>query len=626
MRLFQKPIAQPQSSVEGISRLVRLWILEMTTRAGSGHPTSSLSAVELMTVLFSRGLFRYDIDRPDLSFNDRLIFSKGHASPLFYALWAVARGINPEELLTYRQFGSRLEGHPTRAFPFTEVPTGSLGQGLGVGVGMAISAKFLDHTDNHVVVLMGDGEIAEGSVWEAAQIAAYYQLSSLIAIVDASRLGQSGQTMEGRNIYAYAARFEAFGWRVVTVEDGHNPTEVEQAYLFALDKKNCSQPTVIIASTVKGKGVPFLEDAKDWHGKALDREQFDQAVREIGTVDPSLRIVLANPVVKKQQISSTQVTLSFSPHVFTRGEMASVRKVYGTTIAFLAAQSPHVVMLDAEVGNSTFALDFKKYFPDRFFQMFIAEQNMVSVATALARRGKSVYMSTFGAFLTRAFDQLRMAQYAEIPLVIVGSHPGVAIGADGASQMALEDIAMMRTLHKSCVFYPSDAVSMQAILRETINTKTLTYIRATRGDVPVLYDANETFPRGGSKVLRRTDSDQVTMVAAGVTLHEALRASDALKQEKIFARVVDLYSIKPIDRPTLIECAKETSNIIVVEDHYPEGGIADAVREALSLERVRVHSLAVRKTPRSGSSQELLSYEGIDSISLQAMIRELAKI
>lgn len=615
-----------------IAARLRRWSLEMTTRAGSGHPTSSLSAVELMVVLFfdESDFFRFDIGNPEDIRNDRLIFSKGHASPLYYALWAMAGAIDVEELKTYRKFQSRLEGHPTRAFPYTEVPTGSLGQGLGAGMGMALGLKYLYTWKSpedlpNVFVLLGDSELAEGSVWEAMQLAAYYKLQNLIAIIDVNRLGQRGETMQGWDIQTIAKKFEAFGWRTILVEDGHAAQELQTAYRNALGSRfgNGSgedmRPVAVIARTVKGKGVSFLENHNGWHGKTLSLEELDVALAEIHD-DEGGFVLKSRALPKCDQPQNISIASDFHKTElealsFSKGEMVAVRKVYGKTLAEIAGDISNIVVLDAEVSNSTFSQDFQKKYPSRFFEMFIAEQNMVSAAVGLARCGWLPFVSTFGAFFSRAFDQIRMAAYAKVPMVLVGSHVGVSIGEDGASQMALEDIAMMRSIWGSTVLYPSDAVSMRALLREASKQKFgVTYVRMTRAETPVLYAMNEKFPIGGSKILRKSEKDSMTIVVAGSTVHEALKAYEmALREKGIFVRIIDLYSIQPIDIRTLREAARETGKIIVVEDHLAHGGIADAVREALAEDACTVISLAVRKVPMSGKPEELLHYEAIDA-------------
>lgn len=635
--------------LRNIGKWLRKRILEMTTDAGSGHLTSSLSAVELMSALFfdESGFFRYDIQNPEDENNDRLIFSKGHASPLYYALWAVAGAIDVEELKTFRKFGGRLEGHPTRAFPFTEVPTGSLGQGLAVGVGEALvishsplATRYVKYEDQEggfqesssknrvprIFVLLGDSELAEGSVWEAAQIASHYHLGNITVIVDVNRLGQSNVTMDGWDIEKIAHKFEAFGWRALCV-DGHNIGEISSAYRSVYLEQRI--PTVILAKTMKGKGVSFLEDREGWHGKALSGEECEKALLEIGDTDNNVRGVLQKPMTHDPQPTTEQKILNIKYKILNIGERVAPRSVYGKALAEVAGENNRIVALDAEVKNSTYAVDFEKVFPDRFFEMFIAEQTMVGVATGIARRGYIPFVSTFSAFFSRAFDQIRMASYADVPIVCVGSHCGVSIGEDGASQMGLEDIAMFRAILESVVLYPADAVSMRACVRLATEQKSITYIRSTRAEVPVLYGENEKFFIGGSKILHESKKDSATIVASGITVHEALRAYDILQKEGISACVIDVYSIKPIDVKTLRKAAQETGKIIVVEDHFAEGGLADAVQSAVNGERVtensgiQVLSLAVRKRPKSGKSEELLCYEEIDAEAIAQGIREV---
>jgi len=674
---------------ERLNKLIRYWILEMTTEAGSGHPTSSLSAVEIMTTLMFTStrtdtdntqtntensesvFFRYDINNPENPNNDRLIFSKGHASPLYYALWAAAGAIRPEELLEFRKFGSRLEGHPTRAFPFTEVPTGSLGQGLGVGLGIALASRGhirtecgliqneenreqrtenrkqrmedekqnraegdseiqqeITHHSLHAThripkafVLLGDSEMAEGSVWEAVQLAAHYKCNNLIGILDVNRLGQRGETMYGHDIESYKQKLEAFGWCAVCV-DGHESEEISQAYKQAMQETE--RPTMIIAKTMKGKGVSFLENENGWHGKALSEEEFERAKEELGEIHFNVRGKIQQSVMSNQQsvVQNQQSDSSYELQVtnYKLQNMIATRKVYGKALIEIGKKNENIVVLDAEVSNSTYAAGFQEVFPERFFEMFIAEQNMISTAVGMARREKIPFVSSFGAFLTRAFDQIRMAQYAGVNMVVVGSHVGVSIGEDGASQMGLEDLAVFRSLLKSTVLYPSDAVSMMKLTELASENKGITYVRTTRAETPVLYSENEQFVVGGSKTLKESEEDQVTLVTAGVTLPEALKAAEELNKEDIHVRVIDLYSVKPVDVETLKKAAHETRSIITIEDHYPEGGVGAAVREALADVRSNVHSLAVTKIPRSGTPEELLRYEDIDA---QAIVRKV---
>lgn len=605
------------NDLEQIARLIRYYILSATTAAGSGHPTSSLSAVELMTALFFGGFFRYDADHPDHPNNDRIIFSKGHASPLFYALWTVADRITEQELMTMRKFGSRLEGHPTVTFPFTEAATGSLGQGLSIGVGMALNAKYVDKLPYRTFVLLGDSEMAEGSQWEAIQIAAHYRLDNLIGIIDVNRLGQRGETMYGHDLDAYRKRISAFGWKTFVI-DGHALEQILDAYRKATKVKG--RPSVIIAKTIKGKGFPFLEDKDGWHGKAPKREEYERALEEFGQVDTTIRVALPKPVSKRPEtpIPRPCEALSYAPD-----KPVATRRAYGNALARLFPSFPDIVVLDAEVCNSTFSEIFKEKYPDRFFEMYVAEQNMVGTALGFSRRGKIPFVSTFAAFFTRAFDQIRMSQYSGPNIKFCGSHAGVSIGEDGPSQMGLEDLAMFRAILDSVVLYPSDAVSTERLVEEAAKYRGLVYMRTTRADTPILYTPRDSFRIGGSVVLRKSDRDRATVIAAGITVHEALAAWEALHREGIPVRVIDLYSIKPIDEETLLAAARDTGILITVEDHFAEGGIGESVRSALATVRVSVHSLAVRKMPKSGKPAELLDYEGI---SREAIIRKVRDV
>lgn len=604
-----------QQHLQTISTLMRRWILTSTSQAGSGHPTSSLSAVELMAGLFFGGHFRFDVDNPDHPNNDRLIFSKGHASPLLYALWAAAGQIPEDDLMTYRDFGSPLEGHPTSRFRFAEAATGSLGQGLSIGVGMALNAKYLDQLPYRTYVLLGDSEMAEGSQWEAMQIAAHYQLNNLVGILDVNRLGQRGETMYGHDLAAYQQRVDAFGWHTILVEDGHDHAQVCQAYESATEVQD--RPVMIIAKTVKGKGVSFLADKDGWHGKALDDEQLQDALNELGEVDHSLRGEIVQPADEAPRKPEAQQA---DPLDYEMGDELPTRDAYGNALRRLAPQLPEMVALDGEVCNSTRAQFFRDEHPDRFFEMYIAEQNMVGAALGLSLRGKLPFVSTFAAFLTRAFDQIRMSRHSDPNLKFAGSHAGVSIGEDGPSQMGLEDIAMFRTVVDSVVLYPCDAVSTERLVEAMAQHEGISYLRTTRGATPVIYENDEQFPIGGCKVLHHSDEDQATVVAAGVTLHEALEAYESLLREDIRIRVIDLYSVKPIDQETLREAAQATGLIVTVEDHYAEGGLGEAVRSAVAEMDVRVRGLAVRKRPRSGTPDEMLDDQGI---SARAIVEEI---
>lgn len=603
--------------LEKITRLIRYYILTSTTEAGSGHPTSSLSAAELMVGLVFGGFFRFDADRPGHPNNDRLIFSKGHAAPLLYALWAVAGMVTEDELKTLRRFGSPLEGHPTRAFPYTEAATGSLGQGLSIGIGIALSAKYLDRLPYRTYVLLGDSEMAEGSQWEAVQIAAHYRLDNLVGIIDVNRLGQRGETMYGHDIKAYERRISAFGWETISV-DGHSLQEILAAYEDALAVKE--RPVMIIARTVKGKGVSFIEDRDGWHGRALSREELGRALAELGPVDGNIRARIPKPEDLEPDAPGHQPA---PPLSYKIGEKVSTRRAYGNALKRLYPSFPDMVVLDAEVGNSTFAEIFKKSRPDRFFEMYISEQCMAGAAVGLSLRGKIPFVSTFAAFHTRAYDQIRMSRYSEANIKFCGSHAGVSIGEDGVSQMGLEDIAMFRAVLDSVVLYPADAVSAERLVEEAARHKGIVYIRTTRMDTPVIYGPEERFFIGGSKVLRKSGNDLVAVVGAGVTLLEALAAYDLLSREGISIRVIDLYSVKPVDVKTLIEAAGSTKAIITVEDHFAEGGLGEAVRSSLAEYAVSIYTLAVKKLPRSGRPSELLDYEDISRNAIVRKVKEL---
>ena len=605
------------NELERIAKLIRYFILASTTEAGSGHPTSSLSAADLMTVLLFGGFFRFDLEDPRHPNNDRLIFSKGHASPLFYSLWAAAGKVTEQELLTMRKFGSRLEGHPTVAFSYVEASTGSLGQGLSIGLGMALNAKYIDKLPYRVFVLLGDSEMAEGSQWEAMQLAAHYKLNNLVGVLDVNRLGQRGETMYGHDLDAYKKRIASFGWKTEVI-DGHDLSQIISAYRKALRIKD--KPVMIIAKTIKGKGVSFTEDKNGWHGKTLNREQYEMALKELGKIDKTLTGKVSRPRALKPEKTSPQEAgeISYPPD-----KPLATRKAYGNALKRIYPQFPDMVVLDAEVSNSTYSEIFGDAYPERFFEMYIAEQNMAGMALGLQCRDKIPFISSFAAFLTRAFDQFRMSQYSNANMKICGSHAGVSIGEDGPSQMGLEDIAMFRTILNSVVLYPSDAVSTEKLVEEAARHKGIVYLRTTRKDTPILYKTDEEFPIGGSKVLRRSDHDRVTVVAAGITLHEALNAWEEMKNEGTNIRVIDLYSIKPIDIATLIDAVRDTEAIITVEDHYAEGGLGEAVKSALCSIAIPVYSLAVRKMPRSGKPGELLDYEGISKSGILNKIKEL---
>lgn len=610
--------------LQELARLVRFYILGMTTRAGSGHATSSLSAVELMVALYFNRL-RYDLKNPQNPQNDRVIFSKGHASPLFYALYRVAGAISEKDLEGYRKFGSELEGHPRPNFKYAEAATGSLGQGLSIGLGMALAAK-VDKLSYMTYVLMGDSEVAEGSIWEAIELASYYKLDNLVGVIDVNRLGQSRETMLNWDLETYRKRIDSFGWETHVV-DGHDL----EAILAVFDKiaLGSGRAQMIIAKTVKGKGVPFLENKENWHGKALDSDQLKEALFALGEVDKKLVRKIEAPVVKVSPLSrdssSLRVDLSPGKLTYKLGEVVATRKAYGETLAELGIGNRDIVVLDGEVKNSTYAEIFEEKHKDRYFEMFIAEQNMAGVAVGLAKRGKIPFASTFSAFWTRAHDQIRMAAYCEANIKFVGSHSGVSIGEDGPSQMGLEDIAMFSSILGSTVLVPSDAVSCAKLVEASILQNGIVYIRTSRPQVPVIFDHDEKFKIGGSKILKKSAEDKATIMACGVTVHEALKAWELLKKEEISVRVIDAYSVKPIDESVIKKAASETNNLVItVEDHYQEGGLGDAVLNVFATQaEVKVYKMAVSKMPKSGKGEELLKFEEIDAEAIVKKVKEI---
>ncbi|MFW5791286.1 MAG: transketolase [Desulfohalobiaceae bacterium] len=604
--------------LHSLARLMRSFILRSTTTAGSGHPTSSLSAVELMAALFFGGHFRFFPDDPGHPNNDRLLFSKGHATPLLYALWAAAGQVSEDELMTYREFGSPLEGHPSIAFRYTEAATGSLGQGLSIGLGMALNARYLDKLPYRTFVLLGDSEMAEGSQWEAVQLAAHYELDNLIGVLDVNRLGQRGETMYGHDLAAYGKRLDAFGWKTVLIEDGHDFEQVLAGYEKALRAQG--GPVMLIARTIKGKGVPLVEDENGWHGKALEEEECRQAIEGLGEIDSTVRGNLTAP---EDLVPEPPPAGPAAEVAYQAGQKVATRNAYGTALNRIYPAHPGMVVLDGEVSNSTRAGSFKKEHPERFFEMFIAEQNMLGAALGLARRGKLPFVSSFSAFLSRAYDQIRMNQYSEPHMIVCGSHAGVSIGQDGPSQMGLEDIAFFRTLQGSSVLYPSDAVSCEKLVEAAAGHQGIVYIRTTRGGTPILYGPEEDFPIGGCKVLHQSDEDLVTLVGAGITLHECLAARESLAGEGISVRVIDLYSVKPVDTATLAESAQSTLAVITVEDHSLAGGLGEAVLSALAHIPVPVHCLGVTQKPKSGKPEQLLDFEGLAKDSIIAAVREV---
>src|SRR5712691_9181553 len=582
----------------------------------SGHPTSSMSAADLMAVLISKYL-RYDFDEPKNPANDHLIFSKGHASPLLYSLFKACGAITDEELLTFRQFGSRLEGHPTPEIPWVDVATGSLGQGLPIGVGVALAGKKLEQLPYRVWVLCGDSELAEGSVWEAFEHAAFYGLDNLIAILDINRLGQRGQTMHGWDLDSYLRRIEAFGWNAIEI-DGHDVEAIDRAYEDALSMNG--RPTAIVARTIKGKGVKAVENKDGWHGKALDDPE--QAIEELGGERHIVIEVQKPDPAEPRTFDSGALELP----TYELDDEVATRKAYGDTLVAIGNAHGDVVALDGEVSNSTYAEEFAKEIPERYFEMYISEQQLLAAAVGLQVRGLKPFGSTFAAFLTRAYDFIRMAAISRANIKLCGSHAGVSIGEDGPSQMALEDLAAFRAVHGSTVLYPCDGNQTAKLVAAMADLDGIAFIRTTRGATPVLYDPDEEFPVGGSKVVRSSDDDDVAIVTAGITLHEALQAADTLAQDGINARVIDLYSVKPIDAATLNAAAEATQGrIVTVEDHWPEGGLGEAVLAAFAdaEDRPRVEILAVRELPGSGKPAQLLAAAGIDAEHIAEAARQL---
>ena len=608
---------QSLADIHELAQQLRVDSIRCSTSAGSGHPTSSMSAADLMAVLMTRHL-RYDWQRPDDPANDHLIFSKGHASPLLYSMFKAAGVVSDEELVnSYRRFGSRLEGHPTPVLPWVDVATGSLGQGLPDGVGVALAGKFLDELPYRVWVLCGDSETAEGSIWEALDKASHYGLSNLTAIIDVNRLGQRGPTELGWDTDTYLKRVEAFGCHAHVI-DGHDLGEIDKAFTAASD---ADRPTVIVARTLKGRGFDEVEDREGWHGRPLPEDMAERALIELGA-QRNLTVTGPKPDGGTPRAwPSADVSLpQYGPD-----DKVATRLAFGQALAAIGARGD-VVGLDGEVGNSTHLEELAKAYPEKYFEMFIAEQQLVAAAVGLSVRGYVPFAATFAAFFTRAYDFIRMSAISQANIRLSGSHAGVEIGADGPSQMALEDLAMMRAVHGSTVVYPSDPNATAYLVAQMAETAGIVYMRTTRGTYPVLYGLDEEFPIGGSKVLRASPDDQVTLIGAGVTVHNCLAAADELAGDGISARVIDLYSVKPVDTQALLDAAAATGDrLVVVEDHYPEGGLGGAVLEALSGagHPTRIHHLAVRSLPGSGTPAELMDAAGISASHIAQAARRL---
>lgn len=602
------------------AKLLRKWSMISTTEAESGHPTSCMSAADLAAVLFDK-YFTYDISQPLNIYNDRFVLSKGHAAPLLYTMFGMAGAYPLEELKTLRKYGSRFEGHPVPKYVYAEAATGSLGQGLSVGAGLAWLAKK-ENLPFKTYVLTGDGELAEGQVWEAANFASHDKLDNLIAILDINRLGQSQETMFGHHIDQYVKRFEGFGFEVMAI-DGHNLEEIDKA-LNAAHNNNSGKPFAIVAKTYKGHGVSFLDNKDGWHGKPLKKDELQKALDELGPVDDHLKFNLKKPSqTKLPQEHHEKISVDLT---FDKSKEHATREVFGQVLIKLGEKNQDIYALDADVKNSTFTEAFGKEFHNRFAENYIAEQNMVSVAAGLSRLGKIPFVATFGAFLSRAADQIRMARVSEANIKFVGSHVGVSIGEDGPSQMALEDIAMFGALPDTVVLQPCDAISTVKLVSEMATHHGFVYMRTLRPKTPVIYDEKDDVKIGGSKVLRQSANDQITVAATGITVPEALKAADELSKEGINIRVVDCYSISPVDKATLSKALQETKNkiIITVEDHFVHGGLGDFTASAVS-GKGEVVKMAVTHISQSGTKDQLLDDAGINAKHIVAKVKELVK-
>ena len=627
----QSSASDPFSELKELGQQLRVDSIRCTTAAGSGHPTSSMSAADLMAVLMAKYL-KYDWAHAKNPNNDHLVFSKGHASPLLYSMYKAAGVISDEEFLTLRQFGSRLEGHPKplqngdpdgmpHGLPWVDVATGSLGQGLPNGVGMALDGKYIDKLPFRVWALMGDSEVAEGSIWEACDKASHYKLNNLIAILDMNRLGQRGETDLGWNAPVYAARARAFGCHTIEI-DGHDYAQIDRAYAEALSQTD--KPTFIVAHTIKGSGVSFIANKEGWHGKALSADQAKDAIKELGG-ERHIIVDVAKPQDLQPATPATAQPLKLP--TYELGTKEATRKAYGDALVAIGANRPDVVALDGEVSNSTHADEFNKAYPERFFEMYIAEQQLVSAAVGFSVRQKKAFASTFAAFFSRAYDQIRMASISNASIRLSGSHAGISIGEDGPSQMALEDIAMMRAVHGSTVLYPSDANQTAHLVNAMADRQGISYIRTTREKTPIIYGPDETFPIGGSKLVKHSDGDQVAVIAAGITLHESVKAYDLLKADGITIRVIDLYSVKPIDAETLHRAAQDTGGkLVVAEDHWAEGGLGDAVLAAFAgvgEHPPTVVKVAVTGMATSGKPAELMAAAGIDAAGIVKAVKSI---
>jgi len=622
-------VADPSSIIPVLQHAaarLRLASVRSTSAAGSGHPSSCCSAADVVAALFFDHM-TFDAKNPQYDHNDRFVLSKGHAAPLLYAVWAELGLIEQTELERLRKIDCDLEGHPTPRLPFVDVPTGSLGQGICAAIGIALNARRIG-SDYRTYVLLGDGESAEGSVWESAQVGELYELDNLCAITDVNALGQSGATQWCHDMAALDRKWTAFGWHTVVI-DGHDMAEI----LAALDdaKRTSGQPTMILAKTIKGKGVSFMEGEAGWHGKPIKPgDELDQALGELelqlGENRTLPSITVPSSVQKDSDGFPVAVRLPRDPP-YDLGSEVATRVAYGNAIAALGESDSRIVALDADVGNSTFSQTFQQALPERFYQMHIAEQAMIGAAMGFASRGAIPFPSSFACFLTRASDFIRMAGIGQMNIKIAGSHAGVSIGEDGPSQMALEDLAMMRAVPDCAVLYPCDGVSTERLTEVAAAYHGMAYIRTSRPKTPVIYSSTEEFVLGGSKVLRESGKDVVTIVAAGVTVFEALKAYEVLRNEGITVRIIDAYSLQPIDQSTLLAAGHQTGGrIVTVEDHYPTGGLGDAVSEAVACDDMSVERLAVRAVPRSGGSAELLERFGISAHKIAEAVRRQLRV
>lgn len=609
-----------QTQLIEYAKLLRALIIQSTTNAGSGHPTSCLSAVEAMTVLFAGGYFRADPSDFLSVKSDQIIFSKGHAAPLLYCLFALSGHISKQQLLQLRKKDSPLEGHPLpRDLPFVAAATGSLGQGIGVGVGTALAQKKAGSFAK-TWVLLGDSECAEGSVWESLNLASHYKLDNLILLIDVNRLGQRGETMFGADIEQYARRFAAFGAEVLLVENGNSITEVSA--VFASLRDGGKRPKVILLKTKKGAGISFLSDQESWHGKTLSREESKKALEEIGEVREDL---LGSVALSARAFTPQEKTKGWPSQPLNFSNSISTREAFGKALQWQAKENSNIITLDAETGNSTFSQLVEQSTPDQFVQTYIAEQSMISIAIGLGKVGGYFPVATtFSAFLTRAYDQIRMAAYSDVPMIIVGTHSGVSIGEDGVSQMGLEDIAMMRAVYGTTVLAPADGVSTQKLLELQLNNGGINYLRLARGKSPLLYDKNEKFRIGGSKTLRASELDKATIFASGVTVHEALAASDDLKTKGIYVRVVDMYSVQPVDIEAIKIACGFSRSLFVVEDHRRQGGLYSAIVETGAVNRP-IFSLAANNFPHSATPEQALNTAGIDRLAIIQLIQQVLK-